>query len=119
MISRSARQSLKSGSSGKFVGSRVTFVIICSSQMILRRSKKGTRQAVSEFMGGAEKLENVCATCSQSFAKGKIPTMAVFNGFAYPEFPKDMPESNVISIRLKSARVPSMQTRRLRIETVP
>lgn len=45
--------------------------------------------------------------------------MTAFNGFAYPAFPEDMPELNVISIHLISTQVPFMQIRRLRIETGP
>lgn len=57
-----------------------------------------------------------CQTCRNSLKKGKIPTLAVSNGFSYPKFPSDvsLPPLDPITERLISPRLPFMQIRRLR-----
>lgn len=56
----------------------------------------------------------VCKTCNVSIQKGKIPSLATFNGFKYPERPADLPELDIITERFISPRLPFMQIRRLR-----
>ncbi|KAK0158252.1 hypothetical protein PV328_009280 [Microctonus aethiopoides] len=55
----------------------------------------------------------VCATCKVSLVAGKIPNLAVYNGFKYPPKP-NLPELDLVSERLISPRLPFMQIRRLR-----
>ncbi|XP_037868533.2 uncharacterized protein LOC119628351 [Bombyx mori] len=55
----------------------------------------------------------VCATCKTSLTAGKIPNLAVYNGFKYPPKP-NLPELDLVSERLISPRLPFMQIRRLR-----
>lgn len=56
----------------------------------------------------------MCKTCKASVTKGKIPSLATYNGFKYPERPADLPELDIIAERLISPRLPFMQIRRLR-----
>lgn len=58
----------------------------------------------------------VCATCRSSMKKGKVPALAVTNGFSYPPFPSNpaLPPLDPITERLISPRLPFMQIRRLR-----
>ncbi|GBP96341.1 hypothetical protein EVAR_95634_1 [Eumeta japonica] len=55
----------------------------------------------------------VCATCKTSLTAGKIPNLAVCNGFKYPPKPH-LPELDLVSERFISPRLPFMQIRRLR-----
>lgn len=59
---------------------------------------------------------SACNTCRSSLKKGKIPTLAVSNGFRYPEYPSSpsLPPLDPIAERLISPRLPFMQIRRLR-----
>lgn len=56
----------------------------------------------------------ICSTCKTSVQKGKIPPLAVENGFKYPERPANLPKLNLIEERLISPRLPFMQIRRMR-----
>ena len=56
----------------------------------------------------------VCGTCSTSIKKNKIPNLAAFNGFKYPDVPENLPKLDLVSERLISPRFPFMQIRRLR-----
>lgn len=55
----------------------------------------------------------VCATCKVSLVAGKIPNLAVYNGFKYSPKP-NLPELDLVSERLISPILPFMQFRRLR-----
>lgn len=55
----------------------------------------------------------VCAACKVSLVAGKIPNLAVYNGFKYPPKP-NLPELDLVSERLISPILPFMQIRRLR-----
>ncbi|CAG9577151.1 unnamed protein product [Danaus chrysippus] len=55
----------------------------------------------------------VCAVCRTSLVAGKIPNLAVYNGFKYPPKP-NLPQLDLVSERLISPRLPFMQIRRLR-----
>ncbi|XP_061381656.1 uncharacterized protein LOC116776497 isoform X3 [Danaus plexippus] len=55
----------------------------------------------------------VCAACKVSLVAGKIPNLAVYNGFKYPPKP-NLPQMDMVSERLISPRLPFMQIRRLR-----
>ena len=59
---------------------------------------------------------SACQTCRMSLKRGKIPTLAVANGFSYPDYPSHpcLPPLDPITERLISPRLPFMQTRRLR-----
>ncbi|KPU75573.1 uncharacterized protein Dana_GF26351 [Drosophila ananassae] len=56
----------------------------------------------------------LCTTCKRSMQNKKIPTLATFNGFKYPERPAYLPQLNLIAERLISPRLPFMQIRRIR-----
>lgn len=43
-----------------------------------------------------------------------MPTLSVFNGFAYPPRPANLPDLDLVTERLISPRLPFMQIRRLR-----
>lgn len=59
----------------------------------------------------------LCGTCKQSIYQNKrIPHLSRSNGFAYPDFPADLPTLDCITERLISPRLPFMQIRRLRYE---
>lgn len=56
-----------------------------------------------------------CTTCRSSLKSGKIPTLAVINGFRFPDYPNPpLPPLDPITERLISPRLPFMQIRRLR-----
>lgn len=57
-----------------------------------------------------------CTTCRSSLKSGKVPSLAVTNGFRFPEYPSNppLPPLDPITERLISPRLPFMQIRRLR-----
>jgi hypothetical protein len=61
-----------------------------------------------------ENVENfkVCANCCRTVTdrvKPRIPTLSTSNGFAYVQYPKNLPPLDCISERLISPRIPFMQ----------
>jgi hypothetical protein len=60
-----------------------------------------------------------CTSCRSSLKIKKIPTLAVTNGFRFPEYPLNppLPPLDPITERLISPRLPFMQIRRLRFVT--
>lgn len=56
----------------------------------------------------------MCKTCNVSVINGKIPSLATFNGFKYPDRPADLPELDIIAERLISPQLPFVQISRLR-----
>ncbi|XP_029708282.2 uncharacterized protein LOC109400233 [Aedes albopictus] len=59
---------------------------------------------------------SACVTCRTSLKHGKVPLLAVSNGFQFPEYPSNphLPPLDPISERFISPRLPFMQIRRLR-----
>ena len=66
------------------------------------------------FPDFSEHNTRLCGNCSNTLAKQKIPSLSVFNGFKFPEFPANLPPLDLLSERLISPRLPFMQIRRLR-----
>ncbi|XP_058445649.1 uncharacterized protein LOC131426905 [Malaya genurostris] len=62
---------------------------------------------------------SVGLTCRNSLKQGKVPKLAVSNGFKYQEYPSNpsLPPLDPITERLISPRLPFMQIRRLRFAT--
>lgn len=71
----------------------------------------------TEVLNNSDTREiSVCQTCHNSLKRGRVPKLAVSNGFSYPEYPSDppLPPLDPITERLISPRLPFMQIRRLR-----
>lgn len=56
----------------------------------------------------------VCFNCCTFLRRKQIPSLATFNGYFYPEIPKDLPDLCRLSERLISPRIPFMQIRHIR-----
>ena len=88
------------------------------------------RRSVSEFHGatiaaefGADFVNKVqqidetpvyiCRTCRTSVARGKIPRLAIVNGFRFPEIPPQLKDLTPLEERLCALRIPFMNIRPL------
>lgn len=54
---------------------------------------------------------SICDTCSRTVTSGKIPKLALKNGFKYPDVPVEVKDLTNLEERLVSLRIPFMQVR--------
>ena len=59
----------------------------------------------------------LCITCSNAVAKGKVPKLCLANGLDFPPIPDELKGLSQLEHRLVSARIPFMQLRELRPTT--
>ena len=59
----------------------------------------------------------LCITCSNAVAKGKVPKLCLINGLDFPPIPDELKGLSQLEHRLVSARIPFMQLRELRPTT--
>lgn len=54
---------------------------------------------------------SACETCRRTISAGKIPKLALKNGFKYPDLPTEVTQLTNLEERLVSLRIPFMQVR--------
>lgn len=88
---------------------------VCDRLWFKNDLKPVTTAEASVLVTFTEGLQ-ACLTCHTSLKQGKVPTLAVSNGFRYPNYPTNpsLPPLDPIAERLISPRLPFMQIRRLR-----
>nr|XP_029713647.1 uncharacterized protein LOC115257831 [Aedes albopictus] len=103
----------------RFINNRFGFSCGVCDRLWFSNDLKLLNAAETEVLAGTDIQTaglSACATCRASLKQGRVPTLAVSNGFKYPEQPVNppLPSLDPITERLISPRLPFMQIRRLR-----
>ena len=78
--------------------------------------EKDTQLSIVRQISWVSELQ-LCITCSNAVAKGKVPKLCLANGLNFPSIPSELQGLSQLEHRLVSARIPFMQLRELRPTT--
>ena len=90
--------------------------IVVNPQQCIMAIEKNPQLIVVRQIGWIADLQ-LCITCSNAVAKGKVPKLCLANGLDFPPIPDELKGLSQLEHRLVSARIPFMQLRELRPTT--
>ena len=90
--------------------------IVVNPQQCILAIEKDLQLIVVRQIGWISELQ-LCFTCSNAIAKGKVPKLCLINGLDFPPIPDELKGLSQLEHRLISARIPFMQLRELRPTT--